>query len=244
MSEIWARENPGVGLPYKLSSDGKTKVLKDIVLRGHNAIFECNGGCNCSHTCMTRLVQYGRTLPLAIFRTEDDRGFGVRCSQDIRKGQFIDTYSGEVITLADSEARERAAVRLYGERAHLEHSVYTFSLDKFDDDNGDNEYLLENRYVIDGQYYGGPTRFINHSCMPNVKNMCVSFNNYDPSFYHLAFFALRDIPAGEELTWDYTGICDYEQRQPVSQKLAKARGGRGECKCHTDKCRYWIFPSS
>lgn len=76
MSEIWGRENPGVGLPYKLSSDGKTKVLKDIVLRGHNAIFECNGGCNCSHTCMTRLVQYGRTLPLAIFRTEDDRGFG------------------------------------------------------------------------------------------------------------------------------------------------------------------------
>ncbi|MGI8891667.1 MAG: SET domain-containing protein [Chthoniobacterales bacterium] len=55
---------------------------------------------------------------------------------------------------------------------------------------------LDDRWSIDASRSGKPTAFINHSCAPN-------------SFMRVAqgkilFYALRDIPGGEEITLDYT----------------------------------------
>lgn len=42
-----------------------------------------------------------------------------------------------------------------------------------------------------------PARLINHSCDPNLGVKDNKFGGYD-------FIAIRDIAAGEELTWDYS----------------------------------------
>lgn len=42
-------------------------------------------------------------------------------------------------------------------------------------------------------------RFVNHSCEPNCEMQKWSVNG----LFRMALFALRDIEAGEELTYDY-----------------------------------------
>lgn len=63
--------------PY---SAGKTNsgCLRDFYLEaktGRHHIYECNSRCNCATSCKNRLVQFGRTIPLEIFKTMN-RGWG------------------------------------------------------------------------------------------------------------------------------------------------------------------------
>lgn len=51
-------------------------------------------------------------------------------------------------------------------------------------------------FAIDGAVGGDATAFINHSCEPNAFLRAVSAEK-------VAFFALRDIEPGEEITIDY-----------------------------------------
>ena len=69
-------------------------------------------------------VQLGRKIPLEIFKTLD-RGWGLRCPLELRRGELIDTYRGERIR--DAEAEERGKKR----DAAGEHDKYFFDLDKF-----------------------------------------------------------------------------------------------------------------
>lgn len=68
--------------------------LKETVTTG---IYECNQNCSCSHsTCYNRVVQNGIQLRLQVFMTESC-GWGLRCINDIPKGTFICTYTGQVL---------------------------------------------------------------------------------------------------------------------------------------------------
>lgn len=95
---------------------------------------------------------------------------GLRCPQRIPKGTFIDTYPGELLTLA--EAIKRADK--YTESGSGQ--SYLFDLDKFskvrqraDNRGGDSDDEDESQsvspmvqpeeiYVVDGKNYGGVTR--------------------------------------------------------------------------------------
>jgi SET domain-containing protein len=55
---------------------------------------------------------------------------------------------------------------------------------------------LDGKWSIDASRGGDATAYINHSCEPNCYSRITRG--------HMLFFALRDIPAGEELTLDYT----------------------------------------
>lgn len=69
--------------------------LKETLSTG---IYECNQYCKCSQqTCYNRVVQNGIQLRLQVFMTEN-RGWGVRCIDDIPKGTFICTYTGQILT--------------------------------------------------------------------------------------------------------------------------------------------------
>lgn len=158
---------------------------------------------------------------------------GLRSTQDLRQGQFIDTYRGEIIT--DEEANKRE------EQAHRSKESYLYSLDKF----AESENLpTEQLYVIDGQYVGGPTRFMNHSCEPNCRQYTVSYNKNDPRVYDIAFFAYRDIPAGEELTFDY---LDKDEEEEGAENVTpdQRKEGTGEepvaCRCGASRCRKWLW---
>ena len=79
-------------------------------------VYECNSNCQCGSNCANKLVQLGLQLRLQVFQTENKfvvlsfispqwvwfsvvyRGWGIRCLDDIPKGTFVCTYSGDIHT--------------------------------------------------------------------------------------------------------------------------------------------------
>ncbi|PSK55310.1 hypothetical protein B9Z65_2699 [Elsinoe australis] len=209
--QIDAGENPStLGLPKRFpyyNTGSRAGCLMDFYLSQRHVIYECNDNCRCGPKCKNRNVQHGRQVKLEIFKTNNNRGFGLRCLEPLKRGQFIDTYLGEIIT--DDEADRREATSSHDKASYL------FSLDKFKGDSldGVNRISTEDCYVVDGQFMGGPTRFMNHCCQPNVQIHSVSYNKYDYFVYDLAFFACDDIAKGEELTFDYMDADDSVPEQ-------------------------------
>uniref|UniRef100_A0A8C0GV00 Histone-lysine N-methyltransferase SETDB2 n=1 Tax=Chelonoidis abingdonii TaxID=106734 RepID=A0A8C0GV00_CHEAB len=61
-----------------------------------SGIYECNLSCKCDRMrCQNRVVQHGIQVRLQVFNT-DRKGWGVRCLDDIDKGTFVCTYSGNI----------------------------------------------------------------------------------------------------------------------------------------------------
>jgi len=60
-----------------------------------------------------------------------------------------------------------------------------------------NEYIfiLDDEFDLDGNVSWNPARFINHSCAPNCEA--------EVDAGRITIIALRDIPVGEELTFNY-----------------------------------------
>jgi histone-lysine N-methyltransferase SUV39H len=194
-------------------------VLKDSFISKKTMIYECNSYCGCGKDCWNRLVQHGRTVRLEIFQT-GSRGFGLRSPDPIVRGQFIDCYLGEVITSAEADLREDAA-------SSKNSPSYLFSLDFIHMDD-------EDPYVVDGKRLGGPSRFMNHSCNPNCKMFTVSTHHGDSRIYDLAFFALRDIPSGTELTFDYNPDWNGDRNEDPNAV---------KCLCGESQCRGQLWPN-
>jgi histone-lysine N-methyltransferase SUV39H len=166
---------------------------------------------------------------------------GLRSPDRISKGQFIDTYLGEVIADAEAVRREKAATK--GKDSYL------FSLDKFQGIEGEPGYIpTEELYVVDGEFMGGPTRFMNHSCDPNCRQFAVIMTRGDMKIYELAFFALEDIPPGTELTFDYLDkdhdsdddkdrVTDDNVKSLERQKDKLAT----KCLCQSSNCRKYLW---
>lgn len=214
------------------SSGAKAGLLRSRILNSQEPIYECHKGCNCSTGCPNRVVERGRTVPLTIFRTQD-RGWGVRCPVDIKKGQFIDRYLGEIIT--GEEANRRRAEATVASRK----DVYLFALDKFSDPESPDPLLRLDPLEVDGEWMSGPTRFINHSCEPNMRIFARVGDKVDKHVHDLALFAIQDILAGEELTFDYTGGRERELDQDVNDP-EKAKD-MAICLCGAPKCRGFLW---
>jgi len=192
------------GPPY--SEDGT------IQLEVGMPIYECNRLCYCPENCPNRLVQHGPRFPLEIFKTQD-KGWAVRSQVDIPKGMFVCEYIGQIITNKDANRR--------GISYDKAKCSYLYNLDM---DVDDKNSLL----CIDAYSVGNVSRYINHSCDPNLQNYQVWFRDLDKRKPQIAFFARRDIKKGEELSFDYKYV-------KVSKKTAKI-----ECKCGATNCRKYL----
>lgn len=219
------------------SQGAKAGLLRSRYLDSREPIYECHEGCACAETtegdddtaCVNRVVERGRQIPLQIFRTED-RGWGVRTLVDLQKGQFVDRYLGEILTAR--EARHRRSVATMARRK----DVYLFALDKFSDANSLDSRLAGPPLECDGEFRAGPTRFINHSCSPNLRIFARVGDHADKHIHDLAFFAVRDIAAGDELMFDYVdGIVDLasDARHHVA--------GMTPCLCKSPNCRKFLW---
>ena len=156
---------------------------------------------------------------------------GLRTLGALRQGQFVDYYLGEILT--DAEATKRESNSEPGKESYL------YVLDKFEDEEDFDE---EHRYVIDGEFMSGPTRFMNHSCEPNCRQFTVSQDHADKYIYDLAFFALEDIPAGTELTFNYTDSEDPPVQDNEVERLNIENNKQAtKCLCGTSQCRRYIW---
>ncbi|KAI9740806.1 MAG: hypothetical protein M1835_003111, partial [Candelina submexicana] len=248
-----AREHGRKQFPYYCTGL-KTGCLRSTYLDSRDAIFECNEFCNCGPECKNRNVQKGRQIPLEIFRTSK-RGWGkrspaccqehysnlihqgLRCPEPLRAGQFVDIYKGEIITCREADQRES--------RVENVKDNYLYTLDKFVGE--ENSLKATDVYIVDGEYLGGPTRFMNHSCEPNCRQFTVSYNHGDLRVYDLAFFTISEIPAGTELTFDYLDKdADDDDDKDSQVKASDRKGEKGEvrpteCLCGAKKCRKWLW---
>lgn len=218
---------------YAYHSHGaKAGLLRSKMLNSKEPLYECHAGCSCSMSCPNRVVERGRTVPLQIFRTPD-RGWGVHAQAAIKKGQFVDRYYGEIITSAEADRRRTAAA--FSQRK----DVYLFALDKFTDPDSLDARLRGPPLEVDGEFQSGPTRFINHSCEPNLRIFARVGDHADKHIHDLALFAIRDIPRGEELTFDYVdGVMTGDLAGMEEQE---AHGEMAKCLCGSRKCRGYLW---
>ena len=94
-----------------------------------------------------------------------------------------------------------------------------------------NEHCSNGKVIstyIDPRLCGNVGRFINHSCEPNLFMVPVRIDHVVP---RLALFALRDIAADEELSYNYSG--DLSSSKPNS---ADEQTNAKKCFCGSKKC--------
>lgn len=97
---------------------------------------------------------------------------GVRTLLPIERGYFVDCYFGELITAKEAVIRRKAAA------LRREKDVYLFALDKFVSRKAADP-RLRSIFEIDGEFLAGPSRFINHSCQPNLRVFAVAKHSAD-----------------------------------------------------------------
>lgn len=77
--------NPNAGYKFR-------RLLEPLI----TGVYECNANCKCSKRCLNRVVQNGLRSRLQVFMTEN-RGWGIRCLDDIPQGSFVCVYAGQLL---------------------------------------------------------------------------------------------------------------------------------------------------
>jgi SET domain-containing protein len=138
-------------------------------------------------------------------RSSKIHGQGVFATSNIRRGEEVVEYKGRLRTHAEVDEE-------YGGKD----TGHTFL------------FILNDDYVIDANIDGNVARWINHGCAPNCKAFVIEDEGHDPRKDKVVIEAMRDIKAGEELTYDYD----------ISIEGAVTEGERKlwACRCGAPNC--------
>jgi len=130
-------------------------------------------------------------LSKVIVRKSKVHGTGVFAAKNLKKGERIIEYVGDIVTKKQSD--KVAEEQLEKSANHTKDGgVYIFELNK--------------RYDINGNVSWNSAKYINHSCEPNCET--------EGDDWHIWITALRDIKKGEELGYDYCYDIDNWQEHP------------------------------
>jgi SET domain-containing protein len=127
-------------------------------------------------------------------------GLGVFATKRIKRGARVVEYLGERVSHAEADRRYD---------------------DKDESDNHTFLFIVDGRTVIDAGVHGNEARFINHGCDPNCESVIQERRVF--------IEAIRDIAAGEELTYDYQ--IQREAHDPPNIDVIFA------CRCGAATCR-------
>lgn len=127
-------------------------------------------------------------------------GKGVYAIRSIKTGDTVLEYKGEIITWTKALARHPH------DKSQPNHTFY---------------FHINDRHVIDAKYNGNSAKWINHSCEPNLEA--------DQDGYRIFLKALRNIKAGEELSYDYGLVIDSRKTAKLKKEYA--------CFCGAANCR-------
>eukprot|EP00535_Pseudo-nitzschia_heimii_P010672 CAMPEP_0197179794 /NCGR_PEP_ID=MMETSP1423-20130617/4630_1 /TAXON_ID=476441 /ORGANISM="Pseudo-nitzschia heimii, Strain UNC1101" /LENGTH=1007 /DNA_ID=CAMNT_0042629759 /DNA_START=132 /DNA_END=3155 /DNA_ORIENTATION=+ len=125
------------------------------------------------------------------FDRSNIHGWGVFTDIDIRQGEMIIEYRGELIgnTMAEKREKEYEAAKIG--------SDYMFRIDEYT--------------VCDASKHGNVARFINASCSPNCYPKIIFLDGTK----RVVVYAKRDIRAGEELCYDYKFDLEYDPAKRI-----------------------------
>jgi SET domain-containing protein len=127
-------------------------------------------------------------------------GKGVFATQDLAEGETLIEYTGEIISWKEALRRHPH------DPSDPNHTFY---------------FHVDEKHVIDGKQGGNSARWINHSCKPNCEA--------DEQDGRVFIKALRNIPAGEELFYDYGLIIDARYTAKLKAEYP--------CWCGAKSCR-------
>jgi SET domain-containing protein len=148
----------------------------------------------------TRRGKRSAANPWLVMRRSAIQGRGVCARVDIPCGTKLIEYTGERITHKEADRRDD------DERKKRHHTFL---------------FILNSRIVIDARYGGNISKYINHSCEPNCEA------RFEGS--HIWIHSIRDIKAGEELSYDYE--YDWIPGYTVKDLAEYA------CRCGSEMCR-------
>jgi uncharacterized protein len=113
-------------------------------------------------------------------------GYGLFAEQDLSTGQYIGEYTGVV-----------RKCNLIIERINEYCFAYPTNAMSFQ------------KHIIDACEKGNETRYANHS----DDNNCESMGVWCDGIFHIIIRAIRDISAGSQLTYDYSGLYWLSQSE-------------------------------
>ncbi|XP_077394301.1 histone-lysine N-methyltransferase NSD2 isoform X3 [Festucalex cinctus] len=194
--------------PYKFIKVNKPVGKVQVYTADVSEIPKCNckpsveRPCGFESECLNRMLQYEchpqvcpsgqrccnqdftkRLYPDTKIVKTPGKGWGLVALRDIKKGEFVNEYIGELIDEDECRARIK--------RAH-ENNITDFYMLTIDKDR-----------IIDAGPKGNFSRFMNHSCQPNCETQKWTVNGDT----RVGLFAVCDIPAGTELTFNYNLDC-------------------------------------
>jgi len=141
-----------------------------------------------------------RESPVLRVKRSKIHGRGVFALKRIKKGARIIEYIGDRVT--HKEADERYA-------DHVENDNHTFL------------FIVDRHTVVDAGVRGNEARFINHGCDGNCES--------EIEGGRIFIEAIKNIEAGEELSYDYQ--IGRERSDPPNVDEIYA------CRCGAEKCR-------
>uniref|UniRef100_A0A3Q3IJJ9 Nuclear receptor binding SET domain protein 2 n=1 Tax=Monopterus albus TaxID=43700 RepID=A0A3Q3IJJ9_MONAL len=182
-----AQENSRKPPPYKFIKVNKPFGKVQVYTADISEIPKCNckltderpcGGERCCNQDFTK-----RLYPETKIIKTPGKGWGLIALRDIKKGEFVNEYIGELIDEEECRARIKYA---------QENNITDFYMLTIDKDR-----------IIDAGPKGNYSRFMNHSCQPNCETQKWTVNGDT----RVGLFAVCDIPAGTELTFNYNLDC-------------------------------------
>eukprot|EP00591_Stephanopyxis_turris_P012618 CAMPEP_0195508434 /NCGR_PEP_ID=MMETSP0794_2-20130614/1637_1 /TAXON_ID=515487 /ORGANISM="Stephanopyxis turris, Strain CCMP 815" /LENGTH=598 /DNA_ID=CAMNT_0040635387 /DNA_START=534 /DNA_END=2330 /DNA_ORIENTATION=- len=136
--------------------------------------------CECGPDCGNRMVgrrQAAKCRP----RREPGKGWGLVALENLRKGDFVQEYVGEVI----DEKEMKLRLGMWAKDHPHDPNFYVMQ--------------LEAGWYIDAREKGNLSRFVNHSCDPNCKLVPVNV----AGFMRVAIVCITEVKSGEFLSYDY-----------------------------------------
>lgn len=133
-------------------------------------------------------------------------GNGVFAAADIPAGTRLVEYKGLRRTHEDADA-------LYGDSLDTGHTFL---------------FTLNDDYLIDANVDGNVARWINHSCAPNCQAVLEEDPMGNPQRDRVFIESLRDLSAGEELTYNYGIRLSVPHTAKLKKQWAR-RCGAAEC---------------
>lgn len=120
--------------------------------------------------------------------------WGLFAMEDISPGSYVMEYVGEVITAKEGDKRGKVYDQLG--------MSYLFDMNEPDDSDEYDMNVQKSTYeeffplCVDAAFYGNESRFINHSCEPNLKSFNLVSDTESYSYHRIGLFTNKLILEG------------------------------------------------